>query len=118
MEREHEESDVSVFYEMVSRRLKEERKKQKLSVSDLERRSGVDRTSIHKMETNRIKFGLPNLIRLCEALGMRLYDLYDLYEDDEKLDLKKRIDELDDEECQRVKRIVLTILGNRRLKAE
>ncbi len=67
---------MKCVYESIAVNLRKEREKQGLSVIDLEKISGIDRSAIYKMESNKRRFGLENLIKICFALKIKLSDLY------------------------------------------
>lgn len=69
---------IEMVYKNISQNLRKEREKQGMTVIQLERKSGIDRTAIYKMENNKRRFGLENLLKICLALNIRLGDLYDI----------------------------------------
>lgn len=67
---------IAEIYEGIAKLFREERKRQNLSVADIEKMTGIDRTAIYKMERGIRRFGFENLIKMCYCLGFELNDLH------------------------------------------
>ena len=60
------------------KRLRQLREERNLSLRDLERLSGVDYSSISKIETGAAEPRLNTILKIAEALNVSLYELLDL----------------------------------------
>lgn len=62
--------------EAIAKRIKQHRKQRSLTIQELAYRCNIERSNLSRIEAGRSNCTVKTLVVICEALGIRLIDLF------------------------------------------
>lgn len=62
--------------EAIAKRIKQHRKQRSLTIQELAYRCNIERSNLSRIEAGRSNCTIKTLVVICEALGIRLIDLF------------------------------------------